>query len=98
MYLKIHEGQGKKVVAVCDKELVGKVLEEGDRFIDIDTYRSFYVGELSTKEEVADALSDFSSANVVGKNSVNVVLKLGLADEESVMYINSIPYIQIYKV
>lgn len=97
MYLKVHEGQGKKIVAVCDKELVGRVLEEGDKFIDLDTYRSFYVGKLSTRKEVSDALEDFSSANFVGRKAVGVVLELGIAGEESVMYIKDIPYIQIYK-
>jgi len=33
MYLKIHEQQGKKIIAVCDKELIGKILTDGNAYL-----------------------------------------------------------------
>ncbi len=98
MYLKIHEQQGKKIIAVCDKELIGKILTDGNAYLDLDKYRGFYVGKLSSENEVKKSLKSFSSANIVGKNAVNMVLNVGLADKKDVMYINKIPYIQIYSV
>lgn len=98
MYLKIHETKDGKIIAACDKELIGKVLEEGDVFIDLDTYKNFYKGELSDPKNVKQALGTFHSANLVGKKVINVALDLDLIEKDDVKHINTIPYIHIYKI
>jgi hypothetical protein len=98
MYMKIHEGSSGKVVAVCDKELVGKVLEDDKTCMDLEKYHSFYVGESVGKSEVESALATFASANLVGEKAVAIALSLGLVGKDDVMYINKTPYIQIYKI
>ena len=98
MYLKIHETKDGRIVAACDKELIGKVLDDGKIHLDLDTCRSFYVGKLSTEEELKKALENFVSANLVGKNTVNVAIKSGFAQENDVIYINTTPHIQLYKI
>ena len=98
MYVKVHDGESGRVVAACDRELVGKVLEEGDKFLDLDTYRNFYVGQISEGPELKKHLSEFASANLVGTKSVGIALGMGLASEDDIMYINETPYIQIYKI
>ena len=74
MYIKVHNGENGMVVAACDKELVGKILEEGDKFLDLDTYRDFYVGEICEEKDLKDKLTDFSSANLVGSKSVRIAV------------------------
>jgi len=98
MYLKIHERKDGKIVAVCDKGLIGKVLEENDLAMDLDKYRDFYVGDLSNEEEIKKALSKFNSANLVGEKAVNVALHMNLAEKSDIMYIKSVPYIQLYSI
>jgi hypothetical protein len=98
MYVKVHDGESGKVVAACDKELVGKILEEGDKFLDLDTYRNFYVGEISEEGKLKENLAEFASANLVGSKSVGVAVDMGIANENDIMYINETPYIQIYKI
>jgi hypothetical protein len=97
MYLKIHDTQKGRVVAACDESLIGRVLEGGGAYIDLDMYRGFYVGTKAGKEELKQALGTFSSANLVGKETVDVAVSMGLIDKKGVMYINKIPYIQIYR-
>ncbi|MEW6748540.1 MAG: DUF424 family protein [Candidatus Micrarchaeota archaeon] len=97
MYLKIHQSQRGRIVAVCDEGLVGKVLTDEDVEIDLEMYRGFYVGEKATEQEVKDALKRFDSANLVGKGAVEAALALGLAERRDVMYIKKIPYMQIYR-
>lgn len=97
MYLKIHESQRGRIVAVCDEGLVGKVLKEDDVEIDLDRYRSFYMGEKADDEQVRQALERFDSANLVGNDAVEVALEMGLADRGDVTYIKKTPYMQIYK-
>jgi hypothetical protein len=98
MYLKIHETKEGRIIAACDKDLIGKVLDDGKGFIDLDTYQGFYVGELSDKKSLSKALARFHSINLVGKKSIAVALRLGLIKPEDVMHINNVPYIQIYKI
>ncbi len=98
MYLKISEREGRKIVAACDKELLGEVFEEGGVVLDLDTYASFYKGEEVGAEELGKALRDFDSANLVGKECVAVALKNGLAKEGDIRYIKDIPHVQLYKI
>ena len=52
IYIKIHETEhGAKILAMCDKSLIGKVLEEGNVYIDLKLYSDFYTGELIDEEE-----------------------------------------------
>lgn len=98
MYLKIHETDKGKIVAACDKELIGKILEEGDLHMDLKTHKDFYVGELVDKAAIKEALANFSSANLVGKKVVGVAVEEGVITPEYIKYINDVPYIQIYKI
>jgi hypothetical protein len=96
--MKIHEQGKNRIVAVCDKELIGKVLEKGDIHLDLEKHRGFYVGEGAEKDEVEKALSEFSSANIVGKKAVGIAVSMGLVQEGDIIYINETPHIQIYKI
>jgi len=99
MYLKIHETKDGKIVAACDKELIGRVLEEeGGVYIDLDAYRNFYIGSLASEQELLAALRGFSSANLIGKKVVAIAVKNRIVGESNIRYINSIPYIQIYNI
>lgn len=97
MYLKVTEREGQRVVAVCDKELLGKVFEEHGKVIDLQKYSYFYKGDIAGVDEVTEALSDFSSANLVGKKAVGTAIVLGLAEESEVRKIASVPHLQLYK-
>lgn len=98
MYLKVSEKEGKRVVAACDRELLGKVFVEGETMLDLETYREFYAGEEATEESVGEALGKFSSANLVGEKCIKVAIESGLARETDVRYIKNIPHLQIYRI
>ncbi|VVC02787.1 Uncharacterised protein [Candidatus Bilamarchaeum dharawalense] len=98
LYLKVHENKEGRVIAVCDGDLIGKVLTDGNAHMDLDRYRGFYVGKEVEDGEVKKELTTFSSINMVGKHAVGIALEMGLANKQDVMYIKNIPYIQIYKI
>lgn len=97
MYLKITEREGRKVVAACDKELIGKVFSQGKAMLDLKKYSSFYQGTECNPGELGKALSNFSSANLVGKKCVAVALEKGLAAESDLKYLQGIPHLHLYK-
>lgn len=98
MYLKIHQSARGDVVAACDEELLGKVLEDKDAFMDLARYRGFYEGEKAGEDGLEKALGRFFSANLVGRGPVSVALRMGLAGKGDVRYIKKVPYIQIYRI
>ncbi|MBU0532478.1 DUF424 family protein [Candidatus Micrarchaeota archaeon] len=97
MYLKIHETQTGRIVAICDKELIGKVLDDGTVYMDLDRHRAFYIGERAGDDDVKSALKEFDSANLVGSRCVSIAISMDIIDKEEIMYINKIPYVQIYR-
>lgn len=91
MYLKIHDaGMGRTVVAVCDKELVGKKLVQGD--LEINATERFYKGEEVSEEEVVKVLKEAANINLLGKKAVDIAVKAGIVAEENVLMIQGVPH------
>ena len=93
MYINVIKSY-RTVVAVCDKELLGKRFEEG--ILQLDVKESFYKGKEASEEEVLETLKKFSyedaTFNIVGPESVSVAIKAKVILEENVGEIDSIPF------
>ncbi len=99
MYLKIHALREGRILAACDRELLGKVIDDGRIRLDLLAYRSFYEGELVSESGLREALSSkFSSANLVGERAVATAINAGMAGSSDVIYINKTPHIQLYNI
>ncbi len=87
----------RDVVAVCDKELLGKKFEEGEFQLDIK--ESFYKGKETPEEDLIKIMKSFSredaTFNIVGKKSVATALKAGIVSEDNVRKIRGIPFVLI---
>ena len=57
IFYKIHTSCGNSVLAVCDKELLGKTLKRGA--IEFTVSEKFYGKEAITKEKLAELLQEF---------------------------------------
>ena len=88
------------VVAMCDEELIGRVLREGKLVLDLDKYASFYRGELLGEAEAAGRISGerIYSANIVGARSVGIVVKFGLVAADDVRAVEGVPFVQLYAI
>lgn len=101
IYIKTHEAENGSVIAMCDEPLIDKVLEEGDIVIDIKSYNSFYKGELVKSErakQIIEQKGSVYSANIVGKEAVDVGLDTGIIQKENVMLVKRVPYAHAYRV
>jgi hypothetical protein len=85
------------VVAICDKELIGKTFEEGEYQLDIK--ENFYKGEIKSEAEVIKIIKDMSAEdatfNIVGERSVQTAIKSRIISENSVLKIQGIPYAMV---
>lgn len=97
MYLKLHGTPEGEVVALCDAELIGRVLANGARRLDLASFADFYRGRLVGHDEAASALRFAANANIVGKKSMAAARKAGL-DVSAAVSISGVPHLQIYRI
>ena len=110
----MHRQGSEVIVALCDAELMGKVLKGGEVVLDLKKYGEFYKGERlklggtgkagkkgeagAEEKKVAKALADATSVNAVGKKSVEVVRKSVDFTQAEAKLIGKVPHVQVYKV
>ena len=94
MFAKIHQSY-RKVLAICDAGLIGKVYEEGNKQLDVR--ESFYKGDKIEEKSLINLIKkeimEDSTFNIVGEKSVKIAIKTGLISQNNVAYIKGIPFI-----
>lgn len=91
-------GQVRKVLALCDTELLGKVFREGDAVLDLKTYRGFYEGQSVTQEQAESWLKEARNINIVGPRSVECAKKAFSINDAAIKVFGKVPHLQVYYV
>ena len=93
MFVKIHKSY-RDIVAICDRELLGKYFEEGKFQLDIK--ESFYGGNKVTEEELLKIIRRMSredaTFNIVGEKSIQAALKAGIINQHGIKKIQGISH------
>jgi len=93
MYVNVIDSY-RYVVAICDKELIGKRFEQGKFQLDIK--ENFYKGEKKTSEQVRVIIESMKAEdatfNITGKKAVETAIEMGLINSNNVKTIANIPY------
>ncbi|VVC01910.1 Uncharacterised protein [uncultured archaeon] len=97
MYLKVHPTPDGGIAALCDAELIGRVLAGGKVRLDLGKHASFYRGEKATHGTAVAALRAAASANVVGKKSLAAAADAGL-DVKGAIMVSGVPHLQVYRI
>lgn len=87
--------QETQMINICDLNLIGKEINQGDFNISIS--KDYFYSEEITKEEAIKVLKSSSIINLVGKDIVDLALSLNLAKENSVKIIENVPFLMIFK-
>src|SRR3989338_3131701 len=96
MFFKVHENGKKKIIAICDSELLNKKFEEEG--LQLDVNERFFKGESLEKRDLIMSIKnildneDISSFNAIGEDSTELLLEFGLIEKESILKIAKIPY------
>lgn len=86
--------EGRIVVAICDRELVGKKL--GMDF-EVKANRDFYGDKIINEEEALELMKNSTVGNILGKRIVKFALKKRFITEENVMFIGDVPHAQFIR-
>jgi len=92
MIIKINQAHGRKIVAICDEDLLGKVFTQEDMQLDLSS--SFYHGKKASIDQIIGVMDVADNLNLIGKKIIALAIRQKVIDEENVRKIQGIPYAQ----
>ncbi|AJF60793.1 MAG: hypothetical protein QT03_C0001G1314 [archaeon GW2011_AR10] len=95
LFSRVFKAHGSNVLACCDKELLGKTVQDGE--ISIEARKGFYGSRKTSEKQLAGMLQEADNINLLGTKAVGVALKQGLIKEGDIIRIGMVPHVQIYK-
>ncbi|MGA8911963.1 MAG: DUF424 family protein [Nitrososphaeraceae archaeon] len=93
--LRIMKYQDSTMINMCDVELIGMKLEQGDLAIDIS--KEYFQQEIIEEFQAERLLRLCSIANLVGERIVKLAIDLRFAKEMSIKRISGVPFLMIFK-
>ena len=94
-YVNVRRMGRRVLLAVCDVELLGKVLRDGK--IVFEVRKDFYDGLKMSVEEAVDLMDRCTIVNMVGRNIVEKAMERGLIHPDAVLDISGVPHAQILR-
>jgi len=91
---KKHDIGTKSVLAVCDKEHLGKSFEKGNLFFEVK--EKFYGGEKINAKQLIELIKEADSINFFGNKCIEIAIKEGLISEGNVIIIAGVKHAQAY--
>lgn len=93
--LRTMKYQGSTMINICDIELIGLKLEQGELTVNLSKE---YFQQETIEDFQAERLLRFCSiANLVGERIVRMALDLKYAKEVSIKRISGVPFLMIFK-
>ncbi|WP_299290202.1 DUF424 domain-containing protein [Nitrosopumilus sp.] len=92
---RITDYQKNAMLNICDAELLGKKITEGE--LNMHISEGYYGEKFVDREEAKTLLQNSSIINMVGKDTVSLSLELGIGSENGVKTISDIPFLIVFK-
>lgn len=92
VYMRVVEARGEKIVAICDKDLLGVKLVEKNIVLNVDPH--FYQGELVPLSYAIREAKTATILNIIGENIVNAAIREGLIHPQAVIRVAGVPHAQ----
>jgi len=90
IFVKEHFYNNRKLLSICDGNLIGKTFEEGKKILNVS--KGFYHGEPMFEKDILNLIKENALLNIVGEESVNFALRNELIEKDGVKKIKGIPY------
>jgi len=92
--VRISDYQKNTMLNMCDAELIGKEVVDGELKINIT--ESYYGTQIIDKDEAISLLKSASILNLVGKGTISLATELGIGSKDGVKIISDIPFLIIF--
>jgi hypothetical protein len=90
IFVKEHIHNDRKLISLCDGNIIGKEFEDGEFILKIS--KDFYVGEPMFEKDILNSIIEGILLNIVGEESVNFALKNKLINKNGIKRIKNIPF------
>jgi len=87
--------QQKKMLNICDADLVGRTLTKSDFTLNIS--KSYFAERIIEREEAEELLKTSSIINMVGKETISLSVKMGVGSSKGVKEIDGVPFLLVFK-
>ncbi len=87
--------QRNKMLNMCDSNLVGKVLVDGDLTMNIT--QSYFAERIVDEKEAEQLLRNASIINMIGEETIALSVKIGVGSSKGVKRIDGIPFLLVFK-
>jgi hypothetical protein len=95
-HYKIHRMAGHPpMLAIADYGLIGRSFSENGVTLLIN--KELYEGMVGDRNHIANLMLAHDIIVLAGHNSVSLAKELGLVTEDSVLRVEGVPHVQIYK-
>ena len=92
--VRISDYQKNTMLNMCDAELIGKEVVDGELKINIT--ESYYGSQIIDKDEAISLLKSVSILNLVGKETISLATEFGIGSKDGVKIISDIPFLIIF--
>ncbi|NDB32447.1 MAG: DUF424 family protein [Nitrososphaeria archaeon] len=94
-FVKTSNYQSNNMLNMCDEDLLGKTLKNGNAQINIS--QSYYGQRLVDSAEAQMLLQNCSVLNLVGKNTIQMSVDLKIGSQQGVKTIDGVPFLIVFK-
>ena len=92
--VKVSDYQKNIMINMCDAELMGKDIVDGE--LEIHINENYYGKQLVDKSEALSLLKSASIMNLVGNETISLATELGIGSESGVKIISDVPFLIIF--
>ncbi len=93
--VRIVNYQRNRMLNICDSNLVGRTLVEADLTMNIT--QSYFAERIVDEKEAEQLLRNSSIINMVGEETVNLSVKIGIGSQKGVKKIEGVPFLLVFK-
>lgn len=80
---------------ICDVELVDRTVRQGD--LEMHISKSYYADRIVDENEAKSLLQNSSIINMVGRQTIDLSIKMGVGSAKGVKEIEGIPFLIVFK-
>ena len=92
---RLIKHKDSNMLNICDRDLLGKTLNRDNFSLKIS--EKYYAEKVVEQEEARDLLQKSDNINMVGKNIINLSVKMGIGSQEGVKIIDGVPFLIVFK-
>lgn len=93
MIVKKHKTRdGRLMLAICDHDIAGKKLSEGELQIDLSS--DFYKGQEMNEKDIIELFKIAYIVNLAGEKSVDLAIRSGIIEKDHIIKIAGVPHAQ----